>query len=118
MVEDVILIAGEPLGPYLKFARQVVEAGDMQADPAQTGQIPLAWGICGSSEKGAVHRHCLGGVLDAVGGAQPGFQPQRVGWVQMTAGQTLNVMRRPLDHPIEQAHPSLMRDMGGDPVVV
>ncbi|QKV58312.1 MAG: hypothetical protein HT580_14880 [Dechloromonas sp.] len=114
LVEDVVPVAGKALGGYAQFARQIVEAGNMQLHAAHAGQVALTRRFAGRGQQRAMHGHRLRRVFDAGGGAQPAFSAQRIGRVGMADGAAGNGRWRPVEHGIEQAHAALMRDAGGD----
>jgi hypothetical protein len=65
-----------------------------------------------------VHRHGLGGVLDAAGGPETPVQAQRVGGASVAGAAAADARRVPGEHFIEQAHGALVRDVLLDPLVV
>ena len=117
-VEDVVGVAGETFSLNIEFARQIVEARDMQAHAAHAGQVALTRPVRDPGQQGAMQRHRLGGIFDAGGGAQASFGTQRVGRIGMTDGAAGNEVPRPVDRGSEQAHAALVRDTGGDGGVV
>ena len=90
----------------------------MEFHATHAGQVALTRLITGLGQQAAVHGHGLGGVFDAVGGAESTFSPQWIGWIEMADGRAGNGRFCPVDHGIEQAHVALMRDAGGDGGVI
>jgi hypothetical protein len=113
-IEHGIAVAGDLFRRHREFALDVVQTVHEQIYATHAGQVAGPWTAVGGRQQGAVDRHGLGRVLDAAGGAEPLLGPQGIVRIPVAAGQTPDAGRRPVGHPLQQAHAPLVGNARGD----
>ncbi len=113
-----VAAAEQAFGMHVERTRQVVDALDLEFDPAQRNEVTRSGSAArGAGDEPAVHGHRLGAVLAQVQCAQAAVASQ--GMVHAPVRRRAHVDRRriPRHDVVEQAHRARVRDEPA-PVVV
>lgn len=111
-------IPGQSFRPDPKRSGPIVQTGDMEPNPPDTGEIALAGWTVTIGQEGAVNRHGLGRILDAVGRTETiAFSKGMVG-VEVAHRSAEDRRVGPLHHLVQETHGALVGNVGGNPAPV
>jgi hypothetical protein len=109
LIKNIIGISRQAFCHNVELSGQIVQTLDQKFRAAHADEIARARPRTGGGQQGTMHGHGLSGIFDAAGGPQTPFCAQRVMWIAMTVGATVDARRIPGDDGSEQAHAALVR---------